>query len=468
MTARIRLLDVGWSCLYVALAAASLPAQTFVDRQSPGDLRLLTYNVFFDHMFPDQSLADADKFARIVSAVAPDIINVQEVYSHSAADAVQLLNTIAPLGGGATWHAWQGFDNIIISKYPLELRRTRPSPAGERDLAMALVDLPAADFHRDLYIMNTHYKCCGGGDPQRQRQSDALVNWVRDARQRGESIDLPGLTPMMVLGDLNIVETQTPLETLLTGNIADEGTYGSDAPPDWDGSHWADANPLHNTAGPADYTWRDDSSPFGPGILDFVLYSDHVTQLTYSYVLNTVDMSSSELAETGLDSLDVVLDPAAGRYDHLPLVTDFRWVAIEQLADLDNDGALDADDLNTLQLQIQGNADQLRFDFSGDAQLDQLDYASWLYDIFGTLPGDANLDRSVDGQDLLIWNAHRLQSEFLWSHGDFNFDGVVDALDFQIWSNHKFTSAQPPAVPEPGMIWLSLVFTPVLLRGRVC
>ena len=81
---------------------------------------------------------------------------------------------------------------------------------------------------------------------------------------------------MAVVGDFNIVEGLDPLNTLIDGNIFDQSTYGADSPPDWDGSSSLDARPLHNIVGPDDYTWRNDSSQFDPGRLDYVIYTDSV------------------------------------------------------------------------------------------------------------------------------------------------------------------------------------------------
>jgi hypothetical protein len=172
--------------------------------------------------------------------------------------------------------------------------------------------------------MNAHYRCCGGNDPERQRQSDALVNWMRDARTPGGNVNLPHGTPMMVLGDLNIVEGPQPLETLLDGNIVNNALFGPDSPPDWDGSRNADAFPLHNGAGPESYTWRNDLEPFDPGRLDYITYTDSALHLGKRFVLNTVAMSDALLASTGLQRFDAILDNVGQNYDHLPVVVDFR------------------------------------------------------------------------------------------------------------------------------------------------
>ncbi len=438
---------------------------TFVDRQLAGDLRMLTYNPYFDNIFPDVSTTNAAKFDRMVTAVRPDIINLQEI-NRSASDVANLLNNIAPLPDGGHWNAFQGRDNVIATPYPLFETRSNPFPAGERSLAMARVDLPDNAYARDFYIMNNHYACCDGNDPSRQQQSDSLVNWMRDARTVGEFIDLPGHTPMAVLGDLNIVGGPQPLQTVITGDIINQGTYGPDSPPDWDGSPLFDARPLHNVLGPADYTWRDDSSVFDPGRLDYVLFTDSVLDLPHSYVLNTRDMTTSELAATGLQADDVLLNPAINRFDHLPLVTDFRVATIQQIGDLSGNGQLDPADLAVLQQNVVAGSNQLRYDINGDRAVDRINVDYWITDVFGTLLGDANLDRVVDGSDFIDWNANKFGAAD-WFGGDFNSDGAADGQDFIIWNGNKFMSADARAVPEPaGWVMAIALFALGLARGH--
>ena len=55
---------------------------------------------------------------------------------------------------------------------------------------------------------------------------------------------------MLILGDLNIVEVFTPLDTLLNGHIVNQFTYGEDSAPDWDETPIVDVHPLHNVGGP--------------------------------------------------------------------------------------------------------------------------------------------------------------------------------------------------------------------------
>jgi endonuclease/exonuclease/phosphatase family metal-dependent hydrolase len=296
----------------------------------------VSYNVLFDTIFPTVSAAQAAKFARVVQALDPDVLNLQEI-NFSAISVVNLLNNIAPLPGGATWHAHIGGDNVIASRYPLSLQATNTNPPKD-GTAIALVDLPDDRYPRDLYVMNNHFTCCSVTEPPelldareaaRQHEADALANWMRDARTPGGFIDLPPGTPMLVVGDLNIVmepDVYDPLGTILTGDIFNEPLFGNDSAPDWDGTPLADAHPRHNGREPDDYTWRNDFSIFDPGRLDYILYTDSVLREANKFVLNTVAMTPDERLATGLLEFDVMIDQFGFQYDHLPLVVDFRFV----------------------------------------------------------------------------------------------------------------------------------------------
>ena len=60
---------------------------TFVDRQSPNDLRILCYNINWDSIFEDgdpdnhewREFDMSDQFVRVIQAVNPDITCLQEI-----------------------------------------------------------------------------------------------------------------------------------------------------------------------------------------------------------------------------------------------------------------------------------------------------------------------------------------------------------------------------------------------------
>ena len=311
--------------LAVASSGCRTAPSTFLERPDSSDLRVVSYNVYWDKIFPDEDQQQAEKFIRVVKALDPDVLNLQEI-RRDAADVVAVMNAALPLPNGKSWHAFKGYTNVIVSKYPLKMTADRTDPPGQRDLAMALVDLPDDRFAVDLYVLNNHFKCCGDteNDRQRQQQSDAVINWLRDAGTAGGAIDLPRGTPFVIVGDLNLVGGPQPLDTLVTGKIIDTDAYGEPVAPDWDESSLTDAHPRHNAAGTTDYTWRNDNGQWDPGRLDFVIYSDSVLEAVHRFVLNTTTMSADLLVETGLQPMDVTLDQEGKRYDHLPVVVDFR------------------------------------------------------------------------------------------------------------------------------------------------
>jgi hypothetical protein len=69
------------------------------------------------------------------------------------------------------------------------------------------------------------------------------------------------------------------------------------------------------------------------------------------------------------------------------------------------------------------------------------------------LPGDANLDGTVDINDLTVVLAHYGQTGMTWSQGEFTGDGTVDINDLTVVLAHYNQSVGAPAglaaVPEP-------------------
>ncbi|MEZ4930907.1 MAG: hypothetical protein R2788_02090 [Saprospiraceae bacterium] len=65
-------------------------------------------------------------------------------------------------------------------------------------------------------LINAHLRCCGN-DFERQREADAFVKFILDAKTPGGVIDLPEGTPFLLSGDLNLVGESQQLTTLLTG-----------------------------------------------------------------------------------------------------------------------------------------------------------------------------------------------------------------------------------------------------------
>ncbi len=145
------------------------------------------------------------------------------------------------------------------------------------------------------------------------------------------------------------------------------------------------------------------------------------------------------------------------------------WWAVSDHCDNNSDGACGGADIDALSNAIFNNSTNLDdFDMNEDGVVDLEDItdpeSGWL-EVGGTrnptktagrafLPGDANLDGTVDGQDFTIWNANKFTMNTDWTKGNFNGDGVVDGQDLIAWNSHKFMSSSTfPPVPEPsGMV----------------
>lgn len=306
-------------------------------QQAPA-VRVMSWNVKRNSILPPSGVRH-ESFARIVRAIDPDVIALQEVLRPDLAEKLtQLMNQYIPLEDGESWNVHTVADNAVISRYPIrwqggELAVRYPIPQlglpnFHYGFASALVDLPERFGGSTLLVVALHNKSGASDEAVRLRQvhSDSIVRWLRDLRGSALENTLPGNSPVVILGDMNAVPNASlqPLETLLSGNIADEETFGPDFKIDWDGTDLEDARPSHNALGGEHYTWRNDREVFPPSALDRILFSDSVMSIQRRFVLNTMAMSADELASLGLQQSDVLYGGDTSYYDHLPLVVDFE------------------------------------------------------------------------------------------------------------------------------------------------
>jgi len=303
-------------------------------KDNPLDVRLVSYNTHGNF------IADPSKdaaFNRILAAMNPDVICLQEMPGSISATAVaNRLNSVLPIPGGA-WDIHVGLlggtRNVLASRYPLTLKRTDTIPASStRGITLTLADLPDAEYDVDVYLLGVHLKCCGdpGGseDASRQDSADAMANWLGDARgvsrPSGNNISLPVNTPMIALGDFNLVGGPNPENTIVTGDIQQESEYGPDVKGDWDVSDLTNLNPLDPFTGD-NFTWQGSSS-FDPSPLDRMFYTDSAVTVADSFILNTDTMTPQALTAAGLLATDTLESSTS---DHLPIAMDLRLVTPE-------------------------------------------------------------------------------------------------------------------------------------------
>jgi len=294
-----------------SFVAGTLPVATIpLGRDDPAHIRLTTWNLQSDALF-DGGAAEAAQ-DRMLKVMDPDLIVVCEVWNHNATQVRDMIETHLPSGPGEAWYA-VGIDggNVVGSRFPI-LQRWEINP-GFRDTGV-LLDLP--NQPKDLLLIAAHWRCCTA-DANRQEEADSIIGFLRDARTVGGLLDLPAGTPFLLAGDLNLVGWRQQLLTIESGDIINEGTYGADSPPDWDGGPFTPVVSRHPDAR-AGYTWRNDFSSYYPGMLDWILYTDSALALHNNYVLETRTMTATTLSTYGLQQYDTT-----DASDHAPRVADF-------------------------------------------------------------------------------------------------------------------------------------------------
>lgn len=273
-----------------------------IGKESPAHVRVVTHNVYEDGIFKQQ-----DVFARILKALRPDILCLQEVRRHRGGELKELVERIT----GGRWFVAGRFDCFTLSRYPI----AGVVPA--RGATGTLIDLPDEDYATDIFVVNAHLGS-GTKEARRQREADSIVALIRDMKGLGEEEGLTPGTPIVLVGDLNLVGLARQRRTLLTGDIANEKAFGADSPPDWDGTPMTDLLPFH-IAAPDSYTWTHyKRKAFSPGRLDYIIYTDSAASVANCFVLRTETMPGAGLEASGLRRKD-----SSTASDHLPVVADF-------------------------------------------------------------------------------------------------------------------------------------------------
>jgi len=310
-----RLPDADGGVQYIFDDTTSLPLLNHISigNRGLGDVRVLTYNVYTDNLF-EPSLIPS--YTRIFQAVQPQIIGFQEIYNHSAMETQNQVESMLPSGGGQQWYSSKVDPDIIaVSRYPILNTYAIEGQNTSSFNGAFLIDLHP-DFKSHLLFIVAHPPA-GSNNWGRQYEIDAIMAFIRDAKAAGGILTLQPDTPIMIVGDMNLVRDAQQLITLLTGQIINTGQFGSSFNPDWDGSDFTDFFPRHVNL-PMFYTWYKETSSYSPGRLDFMIYSDSVIDSVHSYVLFTPAMSTDSLTAYNLQIDDAILAS-----DHLPVIADF-------------------------------------------------------------------------------------------------------------------------------------------------
>ncbi len=293
---------VGWSDpeRFSKPAASEAPATSdaIVPPKQPGTVRILSYNVFRAQLMKNPST-----FARIFQVAQPDIILLQE-WETDTPTVKAWFNAVVT--GEHAWHAVTGEDVAIVSPHPLQrLGPESITTDGSMDGQPRTVRAIGAIIHTpagDVAAASAHLKCCGttgtSEDSKRMAEARAINEAIASA------FATSGAAAAIIGGDMNLVGSRIPLDMLRVGA-------------DLDGSELAVADPMV-IGDAALYTWRDAGTPFPPGRLDYILYTDSSAALVNAFVLDTSRLSQRSLARMGLDRGDTAAS------DHLPVIIDLK------------------------------------------------------------------------------------------------------------------------------------------------
>ncbi len=258
-------------------------------------VRVLSYNV--ERAAPNNNPAP---FARVITALQPDIILVQEWDGASDSDLVSWMQRHV----GGEWNAVSAPDRgvAIVTRYSVVRSVTEPVYAEEHvperpvRSVTALLQTPI----RDTVVTSVHLKCCGGymeaEDHTRVAEAVALNTMIGSLPRRFETTRIIG-------GDLNLVGSTAPLITLAQGL-------------DLDASELSVA-PAEVLGDATQHTWARARSSFSPGRLDYILYSDSNARVSAAFTLDTSVLSDTALQTMGLHRTD------SEASDHLPMVVDY-------------------------------------------------------------------------------------------------------------------------------------------------
>ncbi|MEM7313483.1 MAG: hypothetical protein AAF497_10060 [Planctomycetota bacterium] len=205
------------------------------------------------------------------------------------------------------------------------------------------------------------------------------------------------------------------------------------------------------------------------------------TEADFDFTTVTTPRSYQELWGLGILQADGVSGPDGASFDQYfsvsgePGMDDYTLTRRESTnVDFTGDGVVDCADVDALVADIVASTNNPAFDLNGDTVVDQFDLEQWLADAATAnglaspyLPGDANLDGSVDVPDFNVWNSNKFTNAPGWCAADFNADGSVDVPDFNLWNGNKFTSSDANVVPEPAYLgWMAMFVAAVCLLRR--
>ncbi|MBN2358073.1 MAG: endonuclease/exonuclease/phosphatase family protein, partial [Deltaproteobacteria bacterium] len=284
----------------LGLGAPVAPPAVDLSRQIAQDLRIASFNVLVDNPWVS---GNAQHFQRLLAATVPDVVVLQEIYSHSAQEAIAMVGSA--LGG--TWFAGKYADAVTVSRLPI-------LASWEIPFNTLLLLLDATDqLGGPIAVVDVHLPCCDQVVDRRYAIDLILQSWRRLSR---ETTEIPVGTPIVLAGDFNLVGVAQERDALIAGDLYTEALFGPDFAPDPAGGPFVSLM-SYVAATRLGITYRGDAS-YGPGFLDYVLYTSSLLEVGNHFVLDTAALADDQLTALGLQRDDSSIS------DHLLRVTDLR------------------------------------------------------------------------------------------------------------------------------------------------
>lgn len=327
---RYRLPILTGSLVPLDTAARPPAAVDPIARARGTEFRTLVWNVANEGI-----QARPDRFRRIISALDPDLLVLNEVGGVIGTEGVRaFLATVGDPTRGA-WHftygAAGGYQRTVIASRSAvdelpELRLiTFPDTMTERLLAAvpqstrerqrsslrdgvptggAIVTLGG----RRAMVVGVDLQSAGnapGSWQEMRRVAEARL--IRD--HTGAALRTRGpVDGVIIAGDHNLVGTYEPLRTLREAGVA------------FNRRALTSADPLLQLDGATAATWDGRGGPFPPGRLDWFSYSDRTLEVLRGFVFDASDLGPRWREAHGIDVSD-----SERSSDHRPLVIDLRW-----------------------------------------------------------------------------------------------------------------------------------------------
>jgi len=276
--------------------ASAIPAK------EPGTVRVVSWNVYLAAL-----REKPEPFARVLRALAPDVLLLQEWEGGTDAGIAAWLDERLP--GQPAWRARtsDGWGVAVAARgelaelLPRHVARPDAAPADARrsDVALRIAGGVATTALGPVCAASLHLKCCGSAASAQdaaRRAEAARANEVLRAAWGAHASCV-----RVVGGDLNLVGSRDPLDILATGLDPGGGALAV-----------ADAPVLGDAAV---YTWSQPWSRFSPGRLDWLLHGRDV-RAARAFVLDARRLDAATLAAAGIERSDTAAS------DHLPLVLD--------------------------------------------------------------------------------------------------------------------------------------------------